>query len=89
MNTANQHKQNGKLSSATTVQNQSLLLPFKTGRTHQLRIHSAHHNGMNMPIVGDDLYGQKAERLHLHAQYLGLAHPVTGEPMIFEVDADF
>lgn len=61
----------------------------KTGRTHQLRIHSAHHNGMNMPIVGDDLYGQKAERLHLHAQYLGLAHPVTGEPMIFEVDADF
>lgn len=61
----------------------------KTGRTHQLRIHSAHQNGMNMPIVGDDLYGQKAERLHLHAQYLGLAHPVTGEPMVFEVDADF
>lgn len=61
----------------------------KTGRTHQLRIHSAHQNGMNMPIVGDDLYGQKAERLHLHAQYLGLNHPVTGEPMVFEVDADF
>lgn len=61
----------------------------KTGRTHQLRIHSAHKNGMNMPIVGDDLYGQKANRLHLHAQYLGLTHPVTGEPMIFEVDADF
>ena len=61
----------------------------KTGRTHQLRIHSAHKNGMNMPIVGDDLYGQKAERLHLHAQYLGLNHPVTGEPMVFEVDADF
>lgn len=61
----------------------------KTGRTHQLRIHSAHQNGMNMPIVGDDLYGQKAERLHLHAQYLGLTHPVTGEPMVFEVDADF
>ncbi|MEC6908673.1 RluA family pseudouridine synthase [Photobacterium piscicola] len=61
----------------------------KTGRTHQLRIHSAHHNGMNMPIIGDDLYGQKADRLHLHAQYLGLTHPVTGEPMVFEVDADF
>lgn len=61
----------------------------KTGRTHQLRIHSAHQNGMNMSIVGDDLYGQKAERLHLHAQYLGLNHPVTGEPMVFEVDADF
>ncbi|MEC6813666.1 RluA family pseudouridine synthase [Photobacterium toruni] len=61
----------------------------KTGRTHQLRIHSAHQNGMNMPIVGDDLYGQKANRLHLHAQYLGLTHPVSGEPMIFEVDADF
>lgn len=61
----------------------------KTGRTHQLRIHSAHHNGMNMPIIGDDLYGQKADRLHLHAQYLGLTHPITGEPMVFEVDADF
>ncbi|MCD9465629.1 RluA family pseudouridine synthase [Photobacterium iliopiscarium] len=61
----------------------------KTGRTHQLRIHSAHQNGMNMPIVGDDLYGQKSNRLHLHAQYLGLNHPVTGEPMVFEVDADF
>ena len=61
----------------------------KTGRTHQLRIHSAHQNGMNMPIVGDDLYGQKANRLHLHAQYLGLNHPVTGEPMVFEVDANF
>ena len=61
----------------------------KTGRTHQLRIHSAHQNGMNMPIVGDDLYGQKSNRLHLHAQYLGLTHPVTGEPMVFEVDADF
>jgi tRNA pseudouridine32 synthase/23S rRNA pseudouridine746 synthase len=44
---------------------------------------------MNMPIVGDDLYGQKSNRLHLHAQYLGLTHPVTGEPMVFEVDADF
>ncbi|MEC6797879.1 pseudouridine synthase [Photobacterium sp. S4TG1] len=61
----------------------------KTGRTHQLRIHSAHHNGMNMPIIGDDLYGQKADLLHLHAQYLGLTHPITGEPMVFEVDADF
>ena len=29
-----------------------------TGRTHQLRVHSAHISG-NTPILGDDLYGQK------------------------------
>lgn len=61
----------------------------KTGRTHQLRIHSAHPLGMNMPIIGDDLYGQKARRLHLHAEYLSLEHPITHEPMVFQVDADF
>jgi tRNA pseudouridine32 synthase/23S rRNA pseudouridine746 synthase len=61
----------------------------KTGRTHQLRIHCAHHDGLHMPIVGDDLYGVVANRLHLHAQYLGLNHPVSGEAMVFEVKADF
>ena len=57
-----------------------------TGRTHQLRVHSAHHLGLGRPILGDMLYGgqnQKAspanERLHLHAQSINFAHPITGE----------
>ena len=61
----------------------------KTGRTHQLRVHSAHINGLNMSIVGDDLYGRKSKRLHLHAESLGLNHPRTKEPMHFQVDAEF
>ena len=61
----------------------------KTGRTHQLRVHCAHADGLNMPIVGDDLYGQKANRLHLHAESLTLNHPITREEMHFQVDADF
>ncbi|MBA5682790.1 RNA pseudouridine synthase [Photobacterium damselae subsp. damselae] len=61
----------------------------KTGRTHQLRVHSAHPMGMNMPIIGDDLYGQKSNRLHLHAEYLSLEHPITHESMEFQVDAEF
>ncbi|GGP86368.1 RluA family pseudouridine synthase [Shewanella ulleungensis] len=61
----------------------------KTGRTHQLRVHCAHHDGLHMPIVGDDLYGVAANRLHLHAQYLALAHPESGEALAFEVKADF
>ncbi|WP_350431532.1 RluA family pseudouridine synthase [Shewanella sp. H8] len=61
----------------------------KTGRTHQLRMHCAHHDGLHMPIVGDDLYGVATNRLHLHAQYLALNHPTTGESMVFEVAADF
>ncbi|KJG31258.1 RNA pseudouridine synthase [Photobacterium angustum] len=61
----------------------------KTGRTHQLRVHSAHVKGMNIPIVGDDLYGQKGDRLCLHAQYLAINHPTTSERMVFEVAEDF
>ncbi|MGS0694199.1 pseudouridine synthase [Shewanella sp. 0m-4] len=60
-----------------------------TGRTHQLRVHCAHHDGLHLPIIGDDLYGCKANRLHLHAQRLVLNHPVTKERLTFEVDADF
>ncbi|MCZ4338893.1 RluA family pseudouridine synthase [Shewanella colwelliana] len=60
-----------------------------TGRTHQLRVHCAHHDGLHLPIIGDDLYGGKANRLHLHAQRLVLNHPLTNERMIFEVDVDF
>ncbi|MGI1969314.1 pseudouridine synthase [Shewanella baltica] len=61
----------------------------KTGRTHQLRVHCAHSEGLNTPIVGDDLYGTRANRLHLHADLLMLQHPVTRERMRFQVDPDF
>ena len=47
-----------------------------TGRTHQLRVHAAHRNGLNTPIVGDDLYGKRAKRLHLHAEWISFEHPV-------------
>ena len=54
------------------------LIEFKpiTGRTHQLRVHAAHHLGLNCPIVGDDLYGLPNNRLHLHASELTIFHPV-------------
>jgi tRNA pseudouridine32 synthase/23S rRNA pseudouridine746 synthase len=61
----------------------------KTGRTHQLRVHCAHSEGLNTPIVGDDLYGTRANRLHLHADLLILQHPVTRERMHFQIDPDF
>jgi tRNA pseudouridine32 synthase/23S rRNA pseudouridine746 synthase len=66
-----------------------LLLTPHTGRTHQLRVHCAHADGLNMPIVGDDLYGTLADRLHLHAQSLKIKHPVSKEIMSFKVEAEF
>lgn len=60
-----------------------------TGRTHQLRVHSAHILGLNAPIIGDDLYGSKESRLHLHAQFLQFTHPVTKESIKIKVDAEF
>ena len=51
----------------------------QTGRTHQLRVHAAHPLGLHCPILGDELYGRKAERLYLHAEYLAFTHPITSE----------
>ncbi|GAA4844366.1 RluA family pseudouridine synthase [Algivirga pacifica] len=53
-----------------------------TGRTHQLRVHAAHPKGLNAPIVGDDLYGTREQRLHLHAEQLEFLHPVTRKKMV-------
>jgi len=61
----------------------------QTGRTHQLRVHSAHAKGLNTPIVGDDLYGIKADRLHLHAGCIAFIHPTTKERVSFEVKDPF
>ncbi|WP_299063145.1 pseudouridine synthase [uncultured Polaribacter sp.] len=60
-----------------------------TGRTHQLRVHAAHKDGLNTPIVGDDLYGNKENRLHLHAEFIEFNHPETLKRMSLKVDADF
>lgn len=60
-----------------------------TGRTHQLRVHSAHSFGLHCPIKGDELYGSKADRLYLHAESLEFTHPVSKEKVTIEVKADF
>ena len=60
-----------------------------TGRTHQLRMHCAHEQGLGCPIVGDELYGQKADRLYLQAQAITFVHPVTGKRLHFELKEDF
>jgi tRNA pseudouridine32 synthase/23S rRNA pseudouridine746 synthase len=60
-----------------------------TGRTHQLRVHAAHPMGLNIPIVGDDLYGQKKQRLFLHAESIDFLHPITKERLLIQVDPEF
>ncbi len=49
-----------------------------TGRTHQLRVHSASADGLNAPIVGDLLYGKALRRLMLHAHKVKFQHPYKG-----------
>ncbi|MCZ8091178.1 pseudouridine synthase [Flavobacterium sp.] len=73
------------------IRNNQTLVHFYpiTGRTHQLRVHAAHHLGLNCPIVGDDLYGTKANRLHLHAESITFIHPFSKEEMTIQVEIDF
>jgi tRNA pseudouridine32 synthase/23S rRNA pseudouridine746 synthase len=61
----------------------------ETGRTHQLRLHAAHKDGLNCAILGDDLYGKKSERLHLHAEAIEFMHPTTKKRCSFECAAPF
>ena len=67
----------------------TLLVDFYplTGRTHQLRVHAAHPDGLNAPIVGDRLYGNHqssiTNRLMLHAAEITFLHPITHEEMHF------
>ena len=60
-----------------------------TGRTHQLRMHCAHSEGLGCPIVGDRLYGKPAQRLCLHAAELAFNHPLTGERLHFTSPVPF
>lgn len=73
----------------TTDGHPRVMLYPKTGRTHQLRMHCAHREGLNNPIVGDRLYGSPARRLCLHAMRLTITHPTTGQRMTFESQPDF
>ena len=69
----------------------------QTGRTHQLRLHAAHPDGLGCPIVGDDIYGTshtadcstEGRRLCLHADVVVFRHPTTGEEMVLRCKADF
>ncbi|WP_233591560.1 RluA family pseudouridine synthase [Corallococcus sp. AB011P] len=61
----------------------------RTGRTHQLRVHAAHPQGLGAPIVGDPLYGHAGLRLHLHAETLSFVHPATGQRVSFTRAAPF
>lgn len=57
-----------------------------TGRTHQLRVHSAHKLGLIAPILGDPIYGKSevVDRMYLHAECVEFIHPMTGEKMMIE-----
>ena len=60
-----------------------------TGRTHQLRVHAAHPEGLDCAILGDELYGRTEQRMYLHAAQLTIMHPVKHVRMKFESDPDF
>ena len=71
------------------LSNNLVALYPQTGRTHQLRIHCAHPDGLGRPICGDELYGfghsHGDNRLMLHAAELWFRHPVTQEEMHFKL----
>ena len=70
--------------------NRRVQLVPHTGRTHQLRVHCAHEQGLNNPIKGDPLYGrEKADRLYLHAEQLSFDDPDTGERLTFHYPSPF
>jgi 23S rRNA pseudouridine955/2504/2580 synthase len=64
---------------------------LKTGRTHQIRVHTSH---LGFPIAGDDKYGDfelnrrlaklGLKRMFLHAAKLVFEHPISGERMLIE-----
>ena len=74
--------------SQNTKQTRIHLYPI-TGRTHQLRVHAAHKDGLNLPIIGDDLYGTKQDKLYLHADFIEFTHPTSKNKISFTVPSDF
>ena len=80
----------GNKENAGNNQHLRLALYPHTGRTHQLRVHCAHREGLNAPILGDPLYGcEKAPRLYLHAESIRFTHPLSGKEIFIERKADF
>lgn len=61
----------------------------QTGRTHQLRVHAAHPDGLDAPIIGDTLYGRASDRMYLHAESLIFKHPVSGQSIHLVCPPDF
>ena len=82
------------LGSLTAEGHQRVSLWPLTGRTHQLRVHCAHPEGLASPICADPLYGSshhmaEGQRLCLHAAHLWLKHPMTGHPLHFSSPVPF
>lgn len=73
----------------TSAEQTRILFYPLTGRTHQLRVHAAHPQGLSCPIVGDELYGKKADRLYLHAEYIEFLHPISGNVICVQKEAEF
>jgi len=73
------------------IENGKTLIEYhpKTGRTHQLRVHSAHKDGLNTPILGDELYGKKSDRMYLHAMRITFFHPGIGKEITLEAEVDW
>jgi tRNA pseudouridine32 synthase/23S rRNA pseudouridine746 synthase len=72
------------------INNQTLVYFYPiTGRTHQLRVHASHELGLKTPIIGDDLYGTKSNRLYLHAEQLIFIHPLSNKEICFHCEAEF
>jgi len=44
---------------------------------------------LGCPILGDELYGKKADRLYLHAEYIEFRHPIYGDILCIQKEADF
>ena len=66
----------------------SILLPYYWTH-HQLRVHAVHQKGLNTPILGDDLYGKKSNRLHLHAESIEFEHPTSKKELILSAKHHF
>lgn len=81
----------GNLPSAFQDGNERALVHLfpSTGRTHQLRVHCSHTEGLDNPILGDRLYGTAAGRLMLHAEEIHFVHPTTGKELTFVSPAPF
>lgn len=72
-----------------TVESTRVVFYPQTGRTHQLRVHSAHSEGLSRPIIGDPLYGHQSTRMFLHAESIDFTHPATGQRITIQSPCDF